>query len=116
MVLQLRDDDFVTRFQKALAAAEGDKIDGFGRAAGEDDLIAALRVQYLRRLCARLFEDVCRFLTEAMHTAMHVRVALLHNCRHRRDDLPGLLRTGGAVEIDQRPPVNLALKNGEICS
>ena len=109
VVLHLRDDDLVTVL--ALASAEGGdhQVDGFGRAAGEDDLAGIFRVDELPHGLAGRFVGFCRLLAQEMHAAMDVRVVVqivLADLLHHAERFLGRRRI---VHVDKRFAVYLFL-------
>ena len=97
VMFHLGNHDRLAGLQERFRVAMGDEVDGLGRVADEDDLLA-LGVQEGRRLVARGLIIIGGALAHPVQAAMHIGVAMLHRPHHRLDHGARLLRRGGAVE------------------
>ena len=107
VVFHPRQEDLVAFLEIGACPGVGDKIDGFGGAAGEDDAVGRGRVDEFGELLAGAFVLARGALGEGVDAAMDVRVVALVIIVQRLDDDARLLRGGGVVEINQRLAVDL---------
>ena len=114
VVLHDREHDLVARLDALAPERVGDKIDGLGGVAGEDDLFLAGGIEEGRDFLARAFVGFGRLVGEIVQAAMHVgvlrRVGAIEPIEHR----PRLLRRSGVVEVDQRLAIDLRRQDREI--
>src|SRR2546430_4849 len=113
MMLHLREQDLVPRPERP-AEGLGDQADPVGRAACEDDLLAARRADEALDAVARRLVELGRLLTERMDRAVNVGVAPLVVLAHRLDHGARLLARGSRVEVDQRVTVDDPLEDREV--
>src|SRR2546430_6112121 len=105
MMLHLRDQDVGPRPERP-AEGLGDQADPVGRAAREDDLLAARRADEALDAVARRLIELGVLLAERMDRAVDVGVAPLVVLAHRLDHGARLLARGSRVEADQRGAVD----------
>ena len=113
VMLERGDQDLVARAEARPRIGLRDEIDRLGRAAHEDDLARRARVDEAAHALARRLEGVGGGLAERVHAAVHVgvrvRLVVLDGAQHRQRPLRG----GGAVEVHERVPVDLAARIGK---
>ena len=93
-----------------------DALHTFGRAARENDFIRAAGVDEFRSAFARGFKSGGGAIAQFMDAAMHVGVIVLIIMNQRLNDRAWFLRRGGIVEINQRPAVDLLVKDWKVLS
>ena len=116
VVLHGRDDDFVACMAEGFAEREGQQVDAFGRAAGEDDLARRTGVDEAAHGFARLLVQFGGLLREEVDAAVYVGIHVVVFVADGFDHLARLLRRRGVVEIDERTAIDLTLKDGKIFS
>ena len=114
VVLHGGDDDLVALFDVLAAPGTGDQVDAFGGAADEDQLVGGRGIQEMPGLDARLFVGRGGALAQFVHAAMDVGAIHLVEMADGVDHHGGLLRGGGAIQVDQRLAVNRLLEDREI--
>ena len=102
VVLHHRQDDLVARPEVRGAPGVGHEVDGLGRAAREDDLLAPRRAHELLDLGACALVAFRRAVREEVRPAVHVRVRLEVVVVQRVQHHSGLLRGRRRVEVQQR--------------
>ena len=115
MVLEFRHHDDVAGAEVVEPPGVRDEVGSpLGRAAGEDHLAFARRVQERGDLRARSLVARCCVLGELLDAAVHVRVGGLVEVADRVEDLSRLLRRRGGVEVRERLPVDLTVEDREV--
>src|SRR5438067_1096744 len=114
VMLELADDDDVTRAEVVQAPRVRDEIDRLRRVADEDDLAHVRRVQQRPHLLPRALESCGRALGEHVDAAVHVRIRRGVEVGHRLEHLARLLRAGRGVEEGERLAVDQLLEDGEV--
>ena len=114
VVFELGQEDFVPRPDVAAAPGRGHEIDGFRGAARENDFIRAACVDELRGADAGAFIGRCRAIAQLMNPAVDVAMVVLVIMADRIDDRPRFLAAGCAIQVNQRPAVNILVENGKI--
>jgi hypothetical protein len=116
VVLELGDDDDVAGTEVVEAPGVCDEVERLGRAAGEDDLLLARRVEERGDRPASRLEPLRRALREPVDAAMDVRVLVLVEVAHAVEHLPRLLRRRRRVEVGDRPPAAQLFEHREVRS
>ena len=114
MVLHLGEEHFVAGAQVLPTEGLGHKIDRLGGAPHENDFVLVLGVHKALRRPACALVGLRRKHREVMHTAMHIGVVVLEALAlgiHRHS---WLLRTGRAVEVNQRLVIDMLREDGEL--
>ena len=106
MVLELCQDDFLPFWQDLMERVR-EQVDGFCRVSRENNFIL-LGADEVRHFSVRILIEHRRFLAQLVHPAVDIGVLGRVKAAHRVDDLPRLLRCGGAVQI------GAALENWEV--
>src|SRR6267143_6790773 len=102
MMLHYRADDLVSLLELSLQAVPvRDDVERLRRGLREYDLVRRLCADERRDLFARPFVFAGRFLAEFVDRPMDVRVVAREEIRRRVNDLLGLLRGRGAVEVHE---------------
>ena len=114
VVLHGGDDDFVALAHECFAKRLGDEVDALGGAAREDYLIGAACPDEGAHGLACGFVHLGGLLREEVHAAVDVGVGRIVFVHHRLDYLPGLLRRGGVVEVDERAAIDGLGEYGEV--
>ena len=114
VMFQLGEQNFVARLQVLQRPSCRDEVDALGGAAGEDDFLRGAGVDELRDAFARGFVGAGRTIAQFMNTPVNVGVVVLVVALDRIKDGTGLLRCGGAVEVDERMAVDFLIKDREI--
>ena len=114
VVLELGDDDEVSRAEVHEPPGVGDEVQALGRIPREDDLLRRRRVDEAGHGLARALVGGGCPLGELVDTAVHVRVGRLVELPQRVEHLCRLLRRRGRVEVGERLPVDLLLEDGEV--
>ena len=113
VVFHFREDDRVAFLQVGSTPGVGDEVDGFGRAAGDDDLLG---VEALLEFRAAGFVAFGGFACEGVDCTVHVGIGLGVVRIHRVNDDLWFLGRRSVVEVDQRIAVHLTLEDGELRS
>ncbi len=103
VMLHLGQQDRVAGAQVGAAPRLRDQVDRLGAVLGEDDFAGRGRADERRDPAPRVLVGLGRLLGDLVDAAMDVRVAGRVVARHRVEHEVGLLGSGGAVEVDQRP-------------
>ena len=114
VVLHLGKQDDVALLEVFVAPRIGDEVDAVGRAGGEDNLARLGGVEEFRGAFTGGFVAEGGAHRERVDATVDVGVVLPVIVRERVDDALRFLRRGGVVEIDERVPVDLLAKDGEI--
>lgn len=114
VVFKSRDDDLVP-FLEPGGATEGGghEVDRVGGAAGEDDLLVAGGVEVSGDRGAGGLVGSSRSLRESMNAAVDVGIDGFVVISGGIEDREGFLGGGSIVEIDERPSVDLLVKDWE---
>ncbi len=114
VVLQFGEQDFVAGLDVPVAPGGGDEVDGFGRAAREDDLGRLCRVDEPGGAFAGALVGGGGAVAQFVDAAVDVAVVVLVVAADRVDHRARLLAAGPAVEVDERFAVNLLVENGKV--
>ena len=114
VMLHLADEDVVARPDEPFAPGIGHGVERRGGAGREDHLLLLGGPDPPGDPGAGLLVGLGGLLGEEMHAAMDVGILPTHETVDRLDHRPGLLRRGAAVQIDERPAVDLAGENREL--
>src|SRR5215469_6589910 len=114
MVLHFGEDDEITSMDIAPTPTISDQINTLRSIARKDDLFALLGIEKASQLQACPLHGRSGFLADLIHTAMHVGIVGLIIGSHRLDNRARLLRSGGAIKIDQWLAMHQARQNGKI--
>ena len=98
MVFEGADDDLVARLELMLQTVS-QQVEGFGAAAGEDDLLAIGGVQPVGDLFAYGLEGAGGAFARQVLGTVHIGSTVLVIVGQRRNHRLRLLRSGGAVQI-----------------
>ena len=116
MMFKSGQDDLVPFPDERAAVAMHHQVDGFRRAARENDLARLFRVKEMLYLDARCLEFPGGQLAQVMHGAVDIGMLLTLVAHDAIDDRLWHLAAGGIIQVDQRFAGNLQLEHGEICS
>ena len=111
MVLNRRDEDFITGLYKGFAEGIGDHVYGFGRASCEDDFVRCRCIEEgpgffpYRGVCLRAVFG--QLIDGAVDSAIVVAIEAIHGFDH----LERLLRCRTGIKIDQRLSKLMVLAN-----
>src|SRR5581483_6281658 len=114
MVLHLGQQDLVALADTGASPSVGHQVQCFGSVTREDDALFRGSVDETRHLAADRLVGLSRLLAQLVDGTMDVGVVVLVVVHQRVDDLSRLLRGRRIVQIDQRPAVHLARKDGEV--
>ena len=114
MVLHLREQDYVTRFDVLRAPGLRHQIDAFGGPARENDLVRAARVDELGSARPRGLEGIRGAIAQFVNPTMDIRVVVLVVMPQGLEHRARLLRGGGVVEVDQRLAMHLLIEDGKV--
>ena len=114
MMLDGGDDNLVALVYKGLAKRACHEVDGFGRAAGEDNLFAASRIEEAAHRVAGLLVELGGLLRQVVHATVHIGIDVQILVAHGIEHTQRLLRGCRIVEIDQRPAIDLAREYREV--
>jgi hypothetical protein len=81
-MLHLGDDNLVARVDEGLAPTAGDEVDGFSRAAREDDFGGFASINELRDARPRRLIHLGRLRARSMSPTMHIRVLVRPEVAH----------------------------------
>ena len=95
-----------------VADGRGHQVDALGGAAGEDDLLDATGIDVSTHLFARGFDQVGGLLRQGVHTTVYIGLVAMIHLVDGIDHTAWRQRCGGIVQIDERPPLDLAIKDG----
>src|SRR5271157_4773876 len=115
-MLEPGDDDFVVLLNVAASPTLGDKVDGLGRSANEDDLADRAGIEESTRLFARRLIGIGGTRCQFVGGAMHVRVFVLIEVAEAIDNALRLLRGCRVVEPDERTPIHALPQDGKIAA
>src|SRR6185436_3055286 len=90
------------------------QVDPFGGPASEDDFLGAARANESGHPFPGALVGAGRAVAQLMDAPVNIGVIMLIIVPERFKHLPGLLRGGGIVEVDQRMPVNLLIEDRKI--
>ncbi len=113
VVLHLRKHDLVPGDQR-LTEGRRYQVHRLGRALGEHDLTRAGGAHQPPHLLAGGLVGLGGLIGQGVHAAMDVGVGRLHGPLQGLDHRPRLLSRSGAVQVDQRMAVHLALQDREL--
>ena len=116
VVLEGRDQHFVARSHVRPTVGRRDEIDGFRRAAREDDLPGLGGVEETADRLPDSLVGLGRLHREPMHAAVNVRVVPLVEVPLRFDHRNRFLSGRGVVQIIERHPVNLLRQNRKVAA
>ena len=114
MVLGLGEQDLVAFAQVLAAPGMGDKVYGFGRAAGEDQTPYVRRAQKPSHPLARPFVEGRGLLGQAVDTAVDVGVVLFVVLVEGVQHLPRFLGGRGVVEVDELLLAHPTIQDGKV--
>ena len=97
MVFHLGDDNFVAGVERTPPMGCGNQIDRFGGVPGENDFLAAFRIEKGLNLIARAFIGIGRAFAQIVSPAMHIGVFGLIDGAHGIDHLARFLGRRRAV-------------------
>ena len=115
-MLDFREDDLVALLEEAPPITGGNQVDCLGSIAGKDDFPGFCGVEETLNLAARAFEFLRSELAKEIHAAMDVRVFLRIAVCDRIDHYLGFLRTGRAIEKNQRLAMHCSREDREIAT
>src|SRR5687768_4244178 len=113
-MLGLGDQDLVAFAQVLAAAGVGEKVYGFGRAAGEDQAPYVRRAQKPSHPLAGPFVEGRGLLGQAVNTAVDVGVVLLVVLVEGVQYLPRFLGGRGVVEVDELHFAHPTIQDGKV--
>ena len=114
VMLHGRDDDFVASLHLRLAEGGGQEVDALRGAAGEDDFVRRAGVDKPTHGLAAGFVQFGGLLGEEVYAPVHVGIGVIVFIGNGLDHLPGFLRGGAVVEVDQRLAVDGAAEDREV--
>src|SRR5215216_8071687 len=115
-MLGLGEQDLVAFAQVLAAPGVGDKVYGFGCAAGEDQAPDVRRAQKPSHSLAGAFVEGRGLLGQAVDTAMDVGVVHLVVVVEGVQHLPRFLGGRGVVEVDELRFAHPTIQDGKVCA
>ena len=113
-MLHLADEDVIPRTDERVAPGISHRVERRRGARREDDLLLFGRPDKGGDPLPGLLVQLRGLLRQEMHAAVNVRVQAPVEVIDRIDHLPGLLRRGSAVEVNQRLTVDLAVQDRKL--
>src|ERR1700760_2293627 len=114
MVLQSRDQNFITTTDVLTAIRLRHQVDGFRGAANKDDLFAVSRIQELARRFPNIFIMLRGPFRKRVNAAVNIGIVVAIITFQRFHYRQRLLRGGGVVKINQRLAVYLLVQNRKV--
>src|SRR3990167_2601446 len=114
MMLHGGDDDFIPGLQGTPPERLGNQIDRLGSTTDKYDFLVGAGVEKVPDLLPSRFVCGRGLRAERMHTAMDIRIVVAVIVIDGFDNLDGLLRRGGVIQIDQRLAMDPAGQDREI--
>jgi hypothetical protein len=113
-MLHRGDDNLIVLVNEFAPITLGDEVDSFSRAARKNNLMCLPGVDQSPDFDARIFIFAGRQLAQIINAAVHIGVLLGVIAIDRLNHHLRFLRGGRAVQVDERTPVNLLVKDRKI--
>src|SRR5213593_292016 len=114
MVLHHRQENHAAFANKFSAPRLGNEVNALRRSPRENDFVSVRCADVSCNALACLFVSLRRARTQGVQSPMNIGVLVFVKILKRLDHWSRLLRSRSAVEINQRMPVRLFVKNWEI--